>query len=212
MKPSAPTTYQRIIKRLKLEDQFSLKVDMDKAAFLKLLKDHIDEDTGPQLFESINPRLKPYKGAITLNGFKLKRRRRAFESNNDMARITGTLKSDLRHTEVITHIGYPELTIKAISGLMLLVYTVVLAVVLTVDLGETPTWMPFLIIGHFFLIFGILFFVLRYQIRTSTKKIKQFLDELVEQKSTPDDQSTAAHDAEERLELRRKEKLFRRRN
>lgn len=207
MRPSAPTTYQRIIQRLKLENEFSLTTDLDKTSFLSLLKDNIDEDTGPQFFESINPRLKPYKGFITPSGFKLKRRRRAFESNNDMARITGTLKSDLRHTEVITHIGYPELMIKAISGLMLLVYTVVLGVVLTVDLGETPAWMPLLIVGHFFLIFGILFFVLRYQIKTSTKKVRRFLTELLEQES---EGSEEPDEIAERLELKRKEKLFRR--
>lgn len=207
MKPSAPTTYQRIIKRLKLENQFSLTTDMDKTAFLSLLKDSIDEDTGLQFFESINLKLKPYKGFISSNGFKLKRRRRAFESNNEMARITGTLKSDLRHTEVITHIGYPEFTIKAISGLMLLVYTVVLGVVLTVDVGEIPVWMPLLIVGHFLLIFGILFFVLRYQIRTSTKKIRRFLTELLAQAS---EGAEGSDDTGERLELKRKEKLFRR--
>ena len=207
MKPSAPTTYQRIIKQLKLEDQFSIKTEMDKTSFLSLLKDNIDEDTGLQFFESINPKLKPYKGFITPSGFKLKRRKRAFESNNDMARITGTLKSDLRHTEVITHIGYPELTLKAISGLMLLVYTVVLGVVLTVDLGETPVWMPLLIVGHFFLIFGILFFVLRYQIKTSTKKIRRFLTELLTEGPAESDTSV---DSSDRLELKRKERLFRR--
>lgn len=212
MRPSAPTTYQRIIQRLKLEDHFSIKMEMDKASFLRLLKDNIDEDTGPQFFESINPKLKPYKGFTSLNGFKIKRRRRAFESNNDMARITGTLKSDLRQTELITHIGYPELTLKAIAGLMLLVYTVVAAVVLTVDLGESPSWMPLLIIGHFFLIFGILFFVLRYQIKTSTKKVRRFLTDLIEQESTSSDQSATEFDDPERLELRRKEKLSRRRN
>ena len=207
MKPSAPTTYQRIIKQLKLEAQFSIKTEMDKTSFLSLLKDNIDEDTGLQFFESINPKLKPYKGFITPSGFKLKRRKRAFESNNDMARITGTLKSDLRHTEVITHIGYPELTLKAISGLMLLVYTVVLGVVLTVDLGETPVWMPLLIVGHFFLIFGILFFVLRYQIKTSTKKIRRFLTELLTEGPAESDTSV---DSSDRLELKRKERLFRR--
>lgn len=207
MKPSAPTTYQRIIKQLKLEAQFSIKTEMDKTSFLSLLKDNIDEDTGLQFFESINPKLKPYKGFITPSGFKLKRRKRAFESNNDMARITGTLKSDLRHTEVITHIGYPELTLKAISGLMLLVYTVVLGVVLTVDLGETPVWMPLLIVGHFFLIFGILFFVLRYQIKTSTKKIRRFLTELLAEGPAESDTSV---DSSDRLELKRKERLFRR--
>ena len=183
---------------------------MDKTAFLQLLKDNIDEDTGPQFFESINPRLKPYKGFITPNGFKLKRRKRAFESNNDMARITGTLKSKLRHTEVMTHIGYPELTIKAISGLMLLIYTVVLTVVLTVDLGDTPAWMPILIVGHFFLIFGILFFVLRYQIKTSTKKVRRFLDELLKQQTAGKGESEAQLDPTERLELKQKKKLFRR--
>lgn len=207
MKPSAPTTYQRIIKQLKLEAQFSIKTELDKTSFLSLLKDNIDEDTGLQFFESINPKLKPYKGFITPSGFKLKRRKRAFESNNDMARITGTLKSDLRHTEVITHIGYPELTLKAISGLMLLVYTVVLGVVLTVDLGETPVWMPLLIVGHFFLIFGILFFVLRYQIKTSTKKIRRFLTELLTEGPAESDTSV---DSSDRLELKRKERLFRR--
>ncbi|NRB47428.1 MAG: hypothetical protein HRU41_07125 [Saprospiraceae bacterium] len=210
MRPSAPTSYQRIIKRLKLEDEFSLTTKMDKTSFLSLLQDNIDEDTGPQLFESLKPRLKPYKGFITPSGFKLKRRKRAFESNNDMARITGTLKSDLRHTEIVTHIGYPEFTIKAISGLMLLVYTVILGVVLTVDLGDTPVWMPFLIVGHFFLIFGILFFVLRYQIKTSTRKVRRFLVELLEQSPTETGDAETEPAPFEQLELKQKKRLFRR--
>lgn len=211
MRPSAPTTYQRIIQRFKLEDQFSIMMDMDKAAFLQLLKENIDEDTGPQFFESINPKLKPYKGFISLNGFKIKRRRRAFESNNDMARITGTLKSDFRHTELITHIGYPEMTLKLIFGLILVVYLVVLTVVFSVDIGESPSWVPWLIVGHFFLIFGILLFVLRYQIRTSTKKVRRFLTDLVEQESTNNDQSSSELDPSERLNLKRKENVLRRR-
>ena len=91
-----------------------------------------------------------------------------------------------------------------------MIYTVVLTVVLTVDLGDTPAWMPILIVGHFFLIFGILFFVLRYQIKTSTKKVRRFLDELLKQQTAGKGESEAQLDPTERLELKQKKKLFRR--
>ena len=156
-----------------------MTLDMDKGDFLKLLHENIDEDTGIQLFESLNTKLKPYKGLIKPSGFQLKRRRRMFESNSEMARIKGTLKTDLRQTVLTTHIGFDELTMKAIFGLLIFVYAGVLVVLLSTSAGDEISWFPLLILGHGLLIFGILYFVLRYQIRVSTRRFKRFLEEVL---------------------------------
>ncbi|MBX2873111.1 MAG: hypothetical protein KTR30_13450 [Saprospiraceae bacterium] len=179
MRPSTPTTYQRIITKLKLEDEFSIPVDMDKTAFLTLLKENIDEDTGPKFFESFNSKLKPYKGWVTPNGFKIKRTRRAFESNNEMARITGSVSSDFRQTVVTTHIGYPETTLKLIFWGLIASYGIILTIVLSGSLDHEPGLIPLIIVGHSLLIFGILYFILRYQVRTSTNKVRRFLENLL---------------------------------
>lgn len=211
MKISTPSTFQRWVSRLKFEHQFSIPLDMEKMEFLSLIDDNIDEDRGLQLFESISPRLKPYKGFINPNGFKVRRRRRAFESNSEMARITGTVKSDLRQTVLNVHIGFDELKLKVILGFILFTYVAVLALLLTTNVNDGISLLPLLMVGHGLLIFGILFFVLRYQIRLSTRKFRQFLEDLLANAGSTS--NTGENNQEESLDISpeiRKTKLFRR--
>lgn len=133
-----------------------------------------------------------------------------FESNSEMARITGTVKTDLRQTVLSTHIGFDELKLKVILGFILFTYVAVLAILFASNPSDELTWLPLLIVGHGLLIFGILTFVLRYQIRVSSRRFRQFLDEILAKASTEEEDADSDHGETLNLNAEpRKKKLFR---
>ena len=93
-----------LLTKLRLVDTMTTELKTSKSEFVVKLKRCVDEDTsGPfsnlrDVFSSSN---NEFKGAVDLNGFKLKRKAKLFDANANSATARGRFRED-RDTLVVT--------------------------------------------------------------------------------------------------------------
>jgi hypothetical protein len=82
-----------ILERLKLIDHLTLEIPRDKQEFVNRLRNTVDKgDTGvfSSVFEALRSSKKEYKGQVTPDSFKLRRRRKFFDTNMTFATAEGS--------------------------------------------------------------------------------------------------------------------------
>lgn len=83
------------LKKLKLIDYLRIELEVSKQGFVNRLKENVDEGgTGifSDPFEGFSSSKNEYKGHVGLNNFKIKRRKRLFDVNMNMAVASGTFE------------------------------------------------------------------------------------------------------------------------
>jgi hypothetical protein len=86
---------QQLLKKLKLVQSFSTKIEMQKSEFVNKFRQHVDEgDTGPfsDVFDAFSSSKNEYKGHVGFNEFKIKRRKKFFDMNMSLAVAKGTYR------------------------------------------------------------------------------------------------------------------------
>ncbi|SKC84374.1 hypothetical protein [Ohtaekwangia koreensis] len=154
-----------VLEKLKLIDHLTTELPIEKYEFVEKLRRNVDQgDTGVFLspFEAFSSSKNEYKGTVTFDSFKIRRRRRFF----DMAMNLAVAEGSFRQRENLLII---ESTIKGFRsvfilfiGFMFLVYTGIIASFVSSDTPGDPGWffVPFIFI-HAAIMFGIPYFVMR---------------------------------------------------
>jgi hypothetical protein len=84
-----------LLERLKLIDHLTTEISIDKRDFVEKLKKNVDQgNTGTlfSAFEAFSSSKNEYKGTVTPDTFKLRRRRKMFDMNRSLAIAEGNFR------------------------------------------------------------------------------------------------------------------------
>jgi hypothetical protein len=163
-----------LLRKLQLIDYLTTNLRMDKTNFVQRLSSITDEgSTGmfSDTFDAFSSSKNEFKGQVNYDGFKLKRRRRFFDTNINTAVANGTLSENNGQLIVETEInGFNNFFIAFYIFLIIFYSIFVFGVTSSADNIE------FFAIP-FFLLHGTLMFSIPYfMMRRSVKRLKYELE------------------------------------
>ncbi len=173
------SNYDKAIAWLQLETKYQTKFNIPSTQWMPLLRDRVDEEKGLEFFESFNSKLSDFKGQVGSNHFKLKRRRKLVDFNTRLALIEGQVTTDRHQSTVAIHISLESTTLKFAFGAMVALYGLFFILFLTQDFGVENSFFISLIPLHGLLMFAIMYFILRYEVKVSQRVFDQFLAHIV---------------------------------
>ncbi len=154
------------LKQLKLIDYLNTELEIDKHDFINRLKANVDEgDTGmfSEAFDVFSYSKNEYKGHVGLDEFKIKRRRKFFDMNMNLAIAKGIYKQQDNNLIIYTEIN-------GFTGMMIPFYVFLIVFYLIFIIGFSTSenvggnmdffGLPFIII-HAAFMFGIPYFMMR---------------------------------------------------
>jgi hypothetical protein len=167
------TSWQRWLRRIGWIETFDHTWNLPPSEVAEHLRQHTDAGHDPGLFEVFATGLKPYTGEVRADGFVLRRRRKLFDWNTGMARITGTLRPQGAGTRMTTTIGFPAFLSAIIVGVFVVFYGLVAAMLsLGVFGSEARFILPFVLLQSIVLAL-IFYLVFRQEIRVSRRYFEQ---------------------------------------
>ncbi|AUC15859.1 hypothetical protein BTO06_12165 [Tenacibaculum sp. SZ-18] len=168
---------KELLKKLKLIDYLQTELIIQKNDFVNKLRNHVDEgSTGifSDTFDVFSSSKNEYKGEVSFNGFKIKRRRKFFDMNMNMAVAKGTYSQKDDKLIIDTEInGFHGMMIPFYI-FCIIIYGVFIVGFLSADEigGNAPGFaFPFIIIHAAFMM-GIPYFIMK----RSTKRLKHELE------------------------------------
>ncbi|TXE02275.1 hypothetical protein [Algoriphagus aquimarinus] len=163
--------------KIKLLEHLTTEIEIQKNEFVSNFKKHVDEgDTGifSDTFDIFSSSKNEYKGHVGYDGFKIKRRRKFFDTNMNLAVARGTYRQKSEKLVIETEIN-------GFSGMMipfyllgLVFYTIFIGVLFMADNiegNEAGFALPFIFI-HAVFMFGLPYFMMR----RSTKRMMHDLE------------------------------------
>src|SRR5689334_15950222 len=83
-----------ILKKLKILDEFSVELEIERSSFVRKMSDVVEPGTVSQFvpFEAFRASKKEYRGNVSDHEFRIRRQRRFFDSNRNWAVATGSLR------------------------------------------------------------------------------------------------------------------------
>lgn len=175
------SNYHKAITWLQLEAKYQTKFNIPSTQWMPLMRDQVDEEKGLEFFESFNTKLSDFKGQVGSNHFKLKRRRKLIDFNTRLALIEGQVRTERDQSTVTIHISLESTTLKLAFGAMVALYGLFFILFLTQDFGAENSFFMSLIPLHGLLMFAIMYFILRYEVKVSRRIFDQFLTSVVSQ-------------------------------
>jgi len=160
------------LRNIKLIDSFSISLNTSKSEFTSALRNHVDDADIDSMFsgafEAFSSSKNRYKGKVYHNSFKIRRRRRFFEKNYGKTIATGKLRDQGETLLIDTQISAWNNFMFFFIGFVALMYIIAILTIFR-DLfsndSEIPVFVPFFIIIHAALMFGIPYFILRRNVR-----------------------------------------------
>nr|WP_321224230.1 hypothetical protein [uncultured Psychroserpens sp.] len=159
----------KFLRKIKLIDDFNVELNISKAEFYSRLRDQVDEST-LGLFSDVGDLFssskKEYKGIVNYDGFKLKRKRRFFDTKMNMATLNGTYRQISDKLIIESNInGFANVMI-FVFIFALLFYSVFIAAFIFGYMGhEAPFFViPFISI-HALFMFGLPYFIMRRSVK-----------------------------------------------
>jgi hypothetical protein len=165
------------LEKLKLIDHLTTELEIQKDTFVSKLKASVDEgDTGLffNTFEAFSSSKNEYKGHVGSDGFKIRRRRRLFDMNINLAVAQGTYKQTDNHLIIETEINSYGSMIIPIYAILLVFYAIFIISFFTADNveGIMSGFALLFILMHAAFMFGIPYFMMR----RSVSKLKYQLE------------------------------------
>jgi len=168
---------KEFLKKINLVDHFTIELNISKNEFFAALKEQVDEGSTSMMsvaFDVFSSGKNEYKGHVGFDDFKIRRRRRFFDTNMNFALATGTFRQK-ENTLII------ETEINGFSGIMipfyifLIIFYAVFIVSFSYDFNtdeNAPGFvLPFILI-HAVFMFGLPYFIMR----RSTRRMKHELE------------------------------------
>jgi hypothetical protein len=168
---------KNLLRKLKLIDYLQTELEIQKTDFVNRLRNQVDDGSTSsffEAFEAFSSSKNEYKGEVSFSGFKIKRRRRFFDMNMNMAVASGTFtQKDNRliiHTEINSFKG------AMIPFYLFLIFIYAFFIIGFIVADEVKGNAPFFVFP-FILVHGLLMFSIPYFImRRSTKRLKYELE------------------------------------
>jgi hypothetical protein len=167
---------EALLIKLKLVDYLKTELYLQKGEFIERFSQHVDDEKIGGLydaFDAFSSSKNEYKGHVGLDSFKIKRRRKFFDMNINMATASGTFR---QHDDILvidTKInGFSKMMIPFYIFVVLIYFGFIVSMIL-VDSSQMPflIMIPFISI-HAFLMLGMPYFLMR----KSVKRMKHDLE------------------------------------
>lgn len=97
-----------LLKKLKLIDDFSITIKIDKSTFMNRFSEKVDEGstgTFSGMFDPFSRSKNDYRGFVGIDHFEIKRKRKFFDRNKMMAVAKGTFVQRTEGTEIHVEIN-----------------------------------------------------------------------------------------------------------
>lgn len=165
---------KEFLKRLKLIDYLTLTLPTEKTEFVNRLSEITDFGSSGMFsdaFDVFSSSKNEFKGQVDLNGFKLKRRRRFFDSNMNFTTANGTFKESNNQLTIETELNGFNNFFYIFYGFLILFYSIFIFSLLVNDNNIGFIAIPFLLLHGAFM-FALPYFI----IRRSVKRLKYDLE------------------------------------
>lgn len=165
---------ENLLKKLKLIENTTTTLQLSKVEFIKKLNEITEPgDTGflSSSFDIFSSSKKEFKGIVNYDSFKIKRRRRLFDSNANIAVANGTVIEKNGELIIDTQINAFNNFFIAFYIFLIIFYSIFFSVFLFSDMNTSFIAIPFLLF-HATLMFGLPYFMMR----RSVKKLKYELE------------------------------------
>ncbi|MFI2743567.1 hypothetical protein ACG2LH_12565 [Zhouia sp. PK063] len=166
---------KELLKKLKLIDYLQTELVIQKNDFVNKLRYHVDEGSigiFSDTFDIFSSSKNEYKGKVSFNGFKIKRRRRFFDMNMNMAVATGTYSQKDDKLIISTEInGFHGMMIPFYIFCIIIYGIFIIGFLSADEIGENALGFAFIIIHAAFMM-GLPYFIMR----RSTKRLKHELE------------------------------------
>ncbi len=163
-----------ILRKLKLIDSFTIKLELSRAEFVNNLQNITDKGHIGMFSDSLDAfssSKKELKGHIDYNGFKIKKRRRFLENNFHMATASGTISESEGNLQIETEISGFNNFILMFYIFLIVFYSILIFNVWNFD-NNSDFFPTSLLIFHGTLMFSIPYFMMR----RSVKRLKYELE------------------------------------
>ena len=170
--------FKEFLKKILLIDYLTMEIEIQQSDFLVKFREYVDEgDIGifSDAFEVFSSSKNEYKGHVGYNNFKIRKRKRFFDSNRNIAIATGKLLQQGRMLLIETEINGFNGIMKSffiIAGAFYIIFMITFLSVSFNTIGGS-SFFPFtFIIIHALFMFGIPYFMMR----RSVKRMKHDLE------------------------------------
>ena len=157
------------LKKIKLIENFSTELQIEKHDFVKSFRRHVDESSSgliKDLLDAFSSSKNEFKGSVGINAFRIKRRKRFFDSSLPLV-AEGTYRQRGESLLIDAEISGASKMMISFCVFLLLFYLVALGSIIMKDdqdLRVAAVTVPFLFI-HAAFMFGIPYFMMRRSIK-----------------------------------------------
>lgn len=161
---------RKFLERVKIIDHLVIDLDIEKNEFFRKLRNHVDIGSIKSDFlEPFEKSNLTFKGEIWQSGFKIRKKRRFFDTSYSNAVVTGNVNQKNEKIQVNLEInGFNKVAYFFLGGLLFFFITFVFMM----GFDNFPLFILPLVLLHGLFMLGIIFFVMRSQ----TSKLKRDME------------------------------------
>ena len=163
-----------------IEDS-TIVLNTSRVEFVEALQNNVDQadidsffSNFFQGFEVFDSSKNLFKGRVNSDGFKIRKRRRMFNSSSGLAKATGRFREKNDQLEIKTTISAWNNILLFVIGMLLIFYVIFISLFLFNSEFRSGSFfvLPFLII-HALFMFGIFYFLMRKSIKNLKQDLKR---------------------------------------
>ena len=171
---------ENFLRKHKLIDEFTVELPIHKSDFVRRLQNAVDPgDIGAWsgAFEAWEASNNDYKGEVTSQGFKIRRRKKFFQSNGQMQAVaTGTFTEGRSGLTVRTEITSQSRKMVPLFGFILFFYFIVIGSFALVGFSSSGPKLPMFVLPIIVLHGAFMFFVFYHLAKRSVEHLKRELE------------------------------------
>lgn len=169
---------KNFLKKIKLIDKLKIELEIDKRDFVNRLKNVVDDkETGlfSSFFEAFSNSKNEYVGKVNYDGFKIRKRRKFFDRQANLAIVNGRMKENGEKLEVSMEINGLVKFFLFFYGFFVLIFIFVVVPTFVINSPESiGFFLPIAILQLSFITF-IPYFVMKKSTRNMKRNIEREL-------------------------------------
>jgi hypothetical protein len=169
---------ENILRKLKLISDFKIELEIEKGEFVEKLKSHVDpSEFGflSNLSDLFSSSKNDFKGYVGRDYFELKRKRRFFDGNKNLATAKGTYSQNEK--KLVLNIQTKGFSKSFIPFLIFVPIIYIIAIVFSIIASVNDQNIPFFVLPfilfHGTLMLGIPYFVMRKSLKNMEKELEK---------------------------------------
>ena len=169
-----------ILERLRLVDHLTTEIPIEKKDFVDRLTRNVDQgDIGTFLsaFEQFSSSKNEYKGTVTFDSFKIRRRRRLFDMNMNLAVAEGSFrqKENILVVEA-TITGFRRIFIPFLFFIAFFYVAFIISFIISFTVSDTPGYMGWFLMPFIFIHAAMMLGIPYYMMRRGVSRMKYELE------------------------------------